>query len=462
MQELLAADSRPVPVALRDTAAVPQGAATVPKVRYTSPAFAELEHDHVWRRSWQLACREEELAKPGSHVVYDVAGESLLVARGADGIIRAFHNACLHRGTRLRTEDGRVGSFRCPFHGWTWTIDGDLADVPCAWDFPQVVGDPEAHRLPQVRVAVWKGFVMVNLDPACEPFETYAAKLIEHFESFDLERRYIAFHAVKEVAANWKVVMEAFAEGYHVIATHPQILEFAADANSEYSIWPESATVSRFVNAFGSPSPHLADVPSAQQVVDAHVAFSSRYRAPAPQLGDGESARTVLADQLRAAFGAAYGTDLSDRSDAEMLDAILYHLLPAFSPWAGIGQPLVYRWRPGPTPETCFMDVYRLAPWPDDGPVPPPSPVIELSLEQSWSEATGMGGLAAVFEQDMSNLHRVQAGMHSTGRPDVIFGNYQEARLKMFHRWIDARIVEGLERDGDDPRRVAPFVVPAG
>ena len=198
---------------------------------------------------------------------------------------------------------------------------------------------------------MWKGFVMVNLDPACEPFETYATKLIEHFESFDIERRYIAFHAVKEVAANWKVVMEAFSEGYHVVATHPQIVEFTADANSEYSIWPDSMTVSRFVNTFGSPSPHLVDRPSEQQVVDAHVAFGSHGPRDAATAGR----RPVGAPRARRATPAlvrrTYGTDLSTRSDTEMLDAILYHLLPAFSPWAGIGQPLVYRWRPGVTPD---------------------------------------------------------------------------------------------------------------
>ena len=180
---------------------------------------------------------------------------------------------------------------------------------------------------------------------------------------------------------------------------------------------------------------------------------------PHRRVPDGGSARHVLAEQVRHALGAAHGTDMSARSDTEMLDAILYHLLPAFSPWAGIGQPLVYRWRPGATPETCFMDVYRLAPWPDEGPIPPPAPVIELSLEQSWSEATGMGGLAAVFEQDMANLPRVQAGMHSTGRAGVIFGNYQEARLRMFHRWIDTQIVAGLARDGGVVDQVAPLLV---
>ena len=141
-QELLDTDTRAVPVALRDTRAKFEGSADVPKSRYTSPDFAALEQRYVWSRTWQMGCRVEELPKPGSHVVVDIGDESLIITRGSDGTIRAFHNACLHRGTKLRCEDGRVASFRCPFHGWTWSIDGELTDLPCEWDFPQVAGDP--------------------------------------------------------------------------------------------------------------------------------------------------------------------------------------------------------------------------------------------------------------------------------------------------------------------------------
>jgi phenylpropionate dioxygenase-like ring-hydroxylating dioxygenase large terminal subunit len=462
-QELLDTDARAVPVALRDTSAKYEGSADVAKSRYTSPTFAALERQYVFNRTWQMACHETELPKAGSHVVFDMGDESLIVTRGSDGTIRAFHNACLHRGTKLRCEDGRVASFRCPFHGWTWSIDGELTDMPCEWDFPQVAGDPAERNLPEAKVALWGGFVMVNLDQACEPWETYAAKLIEHLPDFEFDRRYVAFHAVKEVPANWKVVMEAFAEAYHVIATHPQIVEFSADANSEYSVWPDHPHVTRFVNAFGAQSPHLSDVLTEAQVAQAHLAFFSRSKdIPAPDIPEGGNARNVVAEVLRQQFGKIFGVDMSDRSDSEMLDAILYNMFPAFAPWAGIGQSLVYRWRQGRTPDTSFMDVYRMAPLPDDGTVPPPAECTVLTLEQAWSEAPGMGGLAAVFEQDMSNLHRVQAGLKSSGKRTVSFGNYQEARLRGWHRLLDAYITRGLHADGRSPDELAPFAVPAG
>ncbi|MEM9036360.1 MAG: aromatic ring-hydroxylating dioxygenase subunit alpha [Actinomycetota bacterium] len=461
LQELLDTDTREVPVSLRDESYVFQGTADVAKSRYTDPTFASLEVEHVFARTWQMACHEDQIAKPGEHIVFDLADQSLIVTRTDDGSIKAFHNACLHRGTKLRVDDGRVASFRCPFHGWRWSLEGELAELPCQWDFPQVVEATDGAQLPEAQVATWAGWVFVNFDLDAEPFETYAAKLIEHFEHYDFADRYIAFHAVKEVPANWKVVMEAFSEGYHVIATHPQILEFTADANSEYSIWPDSANVSRFVNGFGSQSPHLSEL-TEQQVADAYAAFSQRGAGAGIPVGEGQTARQAVAETFRGALTKLYGADLSDHSDSEILDAILYHLFPAFAPWAGVGQPLVYRWRPGPTPDTSYMDVYRMAPVADGAERPAPARTTKLTLEQNWDEAPGMGGLAAVFEQDMANLPRVQAGLKSTGKPTVSFGLYQEARLRMFHHLIDEWITTGLAAAGRSTAELEPYAVTEG
>lgn len=461
VQDLLAADTREVPVSLRDHDYAPQGTADVPRSRYTSSAFADLENRYLWTSTWQYACLEDDLVNVGDHVVYDVAGQSLIVVRTPSGTIKAFHNSCLHRGTRLRSDDGRVASFRCPFHGWRWNLDGELVELPAEWDFPHVWQRPESC-LPEARVAVFEGFVFVNMDPAAMPFEQYADVLVEHLgRDFSLSRRYAAFRAVKEVAANWKVVMEAFSEGYHVIATHPQIVEFTADANSEYSIWPGSPYVTRFVNGFGVQSPHLGDL-TEQQVADAYLKFAARAPAGSVEVPDGASARAAVAEVLRGFMGKRYGVDLGAVSDSEILDAHLYHLFPAFAPWAGIGQSLVYRWRPGRTPDTSFMDVIRLAPVPDGADRPPPAPVQHLTLEQSWHDAEGMGQLADVFEQDMANLPRLQAGLRSIGKRGVSFGNYQEARLRLWHRLIDRQIIDGLAAEGRPVDEVEAFLVPEG
>jgi len=388
----------------------------------------------------------------------------VIVTRTKSGELKAYYNSCLHRGTKLRVDDGRVASFRCPFHGWKWDLDGNLIELPAEWDFPHVWQQPNSC-LPQAQVATWGGFVFVNLDPTAEPFEKVAQKMIEHFSiSFGIEKRYKAFHAVKEVPANWKVCMEAFGEGYHVIATHPQIVEFTGDANSEYSIWPDSPYVTRFVNSFGIQSPHLAPI-SEQQVADAYFAFSARSPRGAVEVPEGETARQVVAQAFRSALSPVLGIDLGDVSDTEILDAHLYHLYPAFAPWAGVGQSLTYRWRPGSTPDTCFMDVLRMMPVPDGQERPAPAPIQRLRLDQSWKEAEGMGGLADVFEQDMANLPKVQLGLKVRtphNKQSVSFGNYQEARLRMAQRLTDELILEGLQRDGRSRAEVEPFLIPNG
>ncbi len=464
VQDLLATDTREVPASLTDHSYVHQGRADIPKSRYTSARFADLENEFMWTSTWQMACMADEVSQPGDHVVYDVADQSLIVVRSKDGRLRAFYNSCLHRGTKLRTEDGRVASFRCPFHGWRWDLEGTLVELPAEWDFPQVWQQPDSC-LPEAQVAEWCGFVFVNLDPAAPPFHDVASKLVEHFDrDFAMGKRYKAFHAVKEIPANWKVCMEAFAEGYHVIATHPQILEFAGDANSEYSIWPESPFVTRFINGFGVQSPHLSQL-TEQQIADAYLEFSARSSRGSITVPDGKSAREVVAETFRSFMGPMFGVDLSNVSDSEILDAHLYHLFPAFAPWAGIGQSLVYRWRPGSTPDTCFMDVIRLLPVPEGRERPAPAPVQRLRLEQSWHEAEGMGGLAVVFEQDMANLPKVQLGLKVTANraaKGVRFGLYQEARMRLIHRHIDRMILDGLNRTGRSSDEVAAFLTPDG
>jgi phenylpropionate dioxygenase-like ring-hydroxylating dioxygenase large terminal subunit len=96
----------------------------VPRDQYTSQAFHALEVEKVWKKSWQMACREEEIPEVGDHQIYEVASLSILVVRAAEDEIRAFHNVCLHRSRKIKQHAGRSEMLRCPFHGWTWNLDG--------------------------------------------------------------------------------------------------------------------------------------------------------------------------------------------------------------------------------------------------------------------------------------------------------------------------------------------------
>jgi nitrite reductase/ring-hydroxylating ferredoxin subunit len=164
-QELLDADSRPenVPVTLRWQGNEHLGSTDIPRRRYVDRAYHELEKERLWRKVWQMACREEDIPDVGDTLVYDICDLSILVVRSAPGEIRAFFNACLHRGRQLKEGDGNNAELRCAFHGYCWNLDGSLKQIPCEWDFPHV--DRAEWDLPAVQVGTWQGFVFVNPDP---------------------------------------------------------------------------------------------------------------------------------------------------------------------------------------------------------------------------------------------------------------------------------------------------------
>lgn len=160
-QELLDQDSRPVPEVLRLESPIQPGVTRVPAEQYYSKAIHDREVEKIWKRVWQMACREEDIPEVGDYIVYDIAHLSFLVVRSAPDRIQAFHNACLHRGRQLREFDGRgAQEFRCPFHGWCWEIDGSLKEVVCQWDFPEV--NERDYHLPEVKVGTW-GLSLIHI-----------------------------------------------------------------------------------------------------------------------------------------------------------------------------------------------------------------------------------------------------------------------------------------------------------
>ncbi|HEU4431354.1 MAG TPA: Rieske (2Fe-2S) protein, partial [Myxococcota bacterium] len=135
-QQLLDSDSRPVPDVLRWQSARELPPARVPIARYTSPEFHALEVEKLWKKVWQFACREEQIPEVGDHTLYKIADIELVIVRAAPNEIKAFRNTCLHRGRALKDCDGRSPELRCPFHGWSWSLDGALQTIPARWDFP--------------------------------------------------------------------------------------------------------------------------------------------------------------------------------------------------------------------------------------------------------------------------------------------------------------------------------------
>ena len=230
----------------------------VPRARYTSADFAALEFERLWSSVWQVACREEEIAEIGDYYEYLIGDQSILVVRSSLDAIRAFHNTCLHRGTRLADGTGRFGDhcIRCRYHAWRYDLDGRLVEVVDRDEFDPI---PSDAALRAVKVERWGGFVWINLDADAPPLLDYLDPLPTVLAPYHLHRLRVRASLSTVLPANWKVAVDAFNEGYHVQGTHPQLLPWTDDVNLDYEPLGIHSHYGRLPNARRQlrPSPRL-------------------------------------------------------------------------------------------------------------------------------------------------------------------------------------------------------------
>lgn len=435
--DLMAADAVSPPEFLKTDAYEYMGSTPLAAERYTSAAFFERELRAMWPNVWQFAAREEELPDPGDVVVYENAGRSYLVARQADGSIKAMHNVCLHRGRKLRLESGYSKDFKCPYHGFTWHTDGSLKEIPCRWDFGHL--HDADMRLPEAQVGRWGGYIFIKEAEGGQTLEDYLAPLPEHFKRWKHEECATAVWVGKVIPANWKATAEAFMEAWHSVVTHPQILPFTGDANTRYNVYGDHVNVA--LTPFAIPSPHIADgVTNQQWIIDEFLKYNGRAGGADLKVSvpEGLSARKAMASVNRERFTQMFGHDHSGAADAELLDAFTYNVFPNFAPWGGFMPNIVYRWRPWPDQDHTLMEVRILMRVPLGAPTPPAPKMNLLSPDQPWVDAMELGqALASVFDQDMGNLPFVQEGLKASKNGQVQLGDYQEIRIRHFHRTLD-------------------------
>ena len=434
-QEVVAGDPLPPPPVLREYSELDVPVASVPRAEFTSPEFARAELEHMWPRVWQMACREEQLPEPGDIVVYESPGASIIVVRGDDGEIRAFYNSCLHRGMKLCANDSSVARLACPFHGFTWNLDGSLAHVPSKWDFPGLK-DAEMH-LPEVRVGRWGGFVFINRDPQSASLETYLGRLVPHFADWSYGELYAATVLKKTVEANWKTAIEAFLESFHLAGIHAQALPFGGDASTQYDVWADDPHVSRFLEPVGIASDQYPQKLSEQQILDSvmKTVFGS---GETPTLEPGMKARHFMAAGMREEMGKLQGRDYSALSDSEAGDAIQYSLFPNIILFRSLPYPFAYRFLPvRDDPNRSTFEFYVFQPKPTDGSEIPEMRVVELGPDDSFA---GAGVLppwqGEIYDQDVVGLALCQQGIRDGGTADIMFSRYQEVRIRHLHQTL--------------------------
>jgi len=422
-QQLISRDPVPPPAALTLENPYHSDLTAVPVARYTDPAFHQLEMEKLWSRVWQMACREEEIPNVGDYILYEIGHFSIIVVRTKAGI-RAHHNVCRHRGRRLKDFDGHTANFICPFHGFSWNLDGSVRSITSDWDFPQI--NKAEFGLNAVQADTWGGWVFINMDLTAAPLADFVKDLSEQFDYWQPEARYIEAHVGKVMKCNWKAAQEAFMEAFHVITTHPQLLAGIGDENSQYDAW---GNMSRAITPNATPSPHIKWDPTEQDMLEA-VSMRDLDGPDMPKLPDGVTARAAMAAMMREGMQALVGDNVT-LSDAELSDSIYYTQFPNFHPWGGTNR-IVYRFRPWKNRhDRCLMECYYLSPF--QGERPAPAPMHFLDEDEPWTYAPELGMLAKVFTQDTFNLPQVQAGLESAQFEEVVFANYQETKLRHFH-----------------------------
>lgn len=218
-----------LPEALLDAEALARVAApldrayTLPPAAYTDPAVYEAERERIFQRAWMPLVREEQIPEPGDYRSLTLAGQPVVVVRGRDDRIRVLSRVCLHRAAPVVEGDGNRTHFTCPYHAWSYGLDGVLLRAPLMEGTSAFV--PGDCRLPELRCELWNGFVMANLDPEAEPFAPQVADYDAIFDRWRLAEWRVVETLEYDSPWNWKVLVENFMEAYHHIAIHSTTFE---------------------------------------------------------------------------------------------------------------------------------------------------------------------------------------------------------------------------------------------
>ncbi len=412
----------------------------IPAERYTLPDFMAREWRKIWTKSWTCAGRMSDLATPGSWFKYDLGTESFLVTKATDGVIRAFYNACQHRGRQLATEEfGRGPSFVCRFHSWVYGMDGTNRRVTDHEYFhaDALRGD---LNLRAVRCETWGGFVFINPDPDAEPLLDFLGALPGMLQAYAIDGMHIVKDVVISMDCNWKVAVEAFLEPYHVHITHPALLPVVDEVHNQYDFYPNGH--GRLITPLGIPSPRERE----REGINPGLAYMLREAGIDPG-GFAGNVRAAIARAKRREDNV-FGLDYSAFTDAQLTDDWNPSIFPNMALNAFPEAVQVMRFLPHPSdPAKSIFHVWILVPSTKPGVRPPANFGVEDDIDVTGAIRPGrafthqaQAGVGDVLQQDIDNMAAVQRGLASAGMANGIRLSEQEQRIQQFHAEIDRRL----------------------
>ena len=405
--------------------------------RYYDPDFFALEAELLWPYVWQMAARLEELPDPFDYVEYEIGDQSVLVVRGEEDEVRAFHSACRHRGVRVAEGRGNCGgTFTCPFHGWCYGADGANTAVPRRRSFSKRNLRAAELDLTPVQCETWGGCAWINLDPDAPPLRECMEPFASSLDAWRMESLRAEWWYAARLPVNWKLAIEAFVEAYHVPQTHPQLV-----IPTRYGLRPGEAFDPRaFIDAdleyLRAMSAGMAGMVHANDVRVAETLHDLELP------DDAEAATATWNRTLNAAvtdWHRARGADMPDLN--ELADRGLnleffcgfpnFFVLPMYSSASS------YRFRPL-GPEETLMEIWSLTRFPEgEEPVPPPVPEAWPPEDPRWPP---------IPAQDFSNLPRQQRGLHARTFELMRLSEGLEGHISNVQRTIDGYLA-GLPHD---------------
>lgn len=405
--------------------------AFIPKERYLSKEVFDAERERLWPRVWLHAAPADLVAEPGAFVTIRLAGTvNVLVVRGADGVLRAFHNVCQHRGRRLVDAPcGALERLRCPLHHWEWDLDGSLARVPGRMAFgPLAVDAP----LPELPCESWGGQVFVHLGEPRETLSQWLGPVRAALERHGLEDFALVDQKTFEVRCNWKTVADLVNEAYHLPAIHPYLLG-TVDLSSLRGTRHGPHCEHTF--RYGSPSPGVDPV----EITEALEGLLRDNGAdPAALEGDARNAPELLRRALRA-------QGITELSDEELTIGRSWMIFPSLTLTVYPAMAQLHRHRPHPTdPERTSFDQLSFRR------VAPGEPRPEPSIVDRVEDVDGTGKVTA---DDLPHLPALQAGMRSPGFEGVRLGAHELAPQHL-HATLERYLaVRGSADDAEELRQ---------
>ena len=414
--------------------------------RYTSREFAEREREKIWMRVWQVAGRVDELPDAGDWKEHRIHDQSFMIVRGSDGGLRGFVNVCRHRGNVMSSGKGNSARLVCPYHLWSYDLEGRLRGV----SRPDLVGpiDKDELGLLEVPVDTFAGFIFINPDPNAAPLADFLGpEVLELMAPYHLDEMATVLDVQEKLECNWKVVMDAFQEGYHIQGVHPELLRVIVidPTTTRYRFWDDhEVAVAPFEVAQATPEEELIGIrelpgtfptvtgylPRFEELVDSYRDSNGTITYPA-----GVTGRTLLQQATRETLNGM-GFDVGGLTDAQLTDNHGWLLFPNFFMTIRAAEATVITSVPHPDgdPNRCVWHIRSYMWLPEEYRE-------AFSARPVVVEEPGTFPYFLALQQDYEQMPRQQLGLRNNA---MTFMNLvrEEVSVARFHAALDRRLAE--------------------